>query len=111
MPVFVMLAARDQALMDTWQSTSPAAAPAQSAQSGARDTVGGVKCSTTVRWALEGRSFWSLTAIARAIEGSVAPSTDSTARHGRHDESGYQVTIHAIGDRANGSRSTSSNPC
>jgi len=102
MPVFVMLAARDQALMDTWQSRSPAAAPAHSAQSGASDTVGGVKVFYDGAMGSRGALFlepYSDRPGHRGVGG--AEYGFDGQRMAAMMKAGYQVTIHAIGDRAN----------
>ena len=97
MPVFVMLAARDQALMDRWQSHSPAVPP----HSGAAHTMG-IKVFYDGAMGSRGALFlepYSDRPGHRGVGG--AEYGFDRQRMAAMMKAGYQVTIHAIGDRAN----------
>jgi predicted amidohydrolase YtcJ len=97
-PVFVMLAARDQALIDAWQSH----APSVPAHAGVLHRIGSVKAFYDGAMGSRGALF-------------LEPYSDRPGHRGVGGEeygfdrqrmaammkAGYQVTIHAIGDRAN----------
>ena len=98
MSAFVMLAARDQALVDRWQSHSPAV-PAHSAL---LHTVGGVKVFYDGAMGSRGAFFlepYSDRPGHRGVGG--AEYGFDRQRMAAMMKAGYQVTIHAIGDRAN----------
>jgi len=98
MTTFVMLAARDQALVDRWQSHSPGV-PAHSAL---LHTIGGVKVFYDGAMGSRGAFFlepYSDRPGHRGVGG--AEYGFDRQRMAAMMKAGYQVTIHAIGDRAN----------
>ena len=99
MPVFVMLAGRDQALMDAWQSRAPVTV---TGQSGAELTIRGVKVFYDGAMGSRGAFFlepYSDRPDHRGVGGAEYGFDDE--RMAGMMKAGYQVTIHAIGDRAN----------
>ena len=98
MTAFVMLAARDRALVDRWHSHSPAV-PSHSAL---LHTIGGVKVFYDGAMGSRGAFFlepYSDRPGHRGVGG--AEYGFDRQRMAAMMKAGYQVTIHAIGDRAN----------
>jgi predicted amidohydrolase YtcJ len=94
-----MLAGRDQALMDAWQSRAPVTV---TGQSGAELTIRGVKVFYDGAMGSRGAFFlepYSDRPDHRGV-GGAEYGFDGQRMAGMM-KAGYQVTIHAIGDRAN----------